>query len=141
VELEMNKMRRTAAVLGLVAALCLAPGAVLGARPVADCPADASGYVVVNQQTWWDRTVAGFVAEGIPVYVDGIPANGFTDAFEAFAVDAGFGSAQGLYDFVWITQWAGIDKNGDLMVCMKARPHTPGNPAFFFNGVDNTAAS
>jgi len=26
------------------------------------------------------------------------------------------------------------------MVCMKDRPHTPGNPASFFNGVDNTAS-
>jgi hypothetical protein len=32
-----------------------------------------------------------------------------------------------------------IDKNEDLLVCMKPRPITPGNPAYFFNGVDNTA--
>ena len=132
-------MRRTAAILGLVSALTLVPGAALAARPLADCPADTSGYAMVGQQVWWDRTVAGFEAEGIHVYVGGVPANGFTAEFEAFSVAAGFGSAQGLYDFVWITQWAHIDKNGDFLVCMKDRPHTPGNPAYFFNGVDNTA--
>lgn len=132
-------MRRMATLVGLIAALALAPGAALAARPVAACPARASGYTLVDQQTWWDRTVAGFEAEGIPVYVGGDPANGFTGAFEAFSVDAGFGSAQGLYDFVWMDQWMGIDKNRDLLVCMKDRPHTPGNPAFYFNGVDNTS--
>lgn len=132
-------MRRLAAVIGLVGALALVPGVALAARPVAGCPAGPSGYALVGQQTWWDRTVAGFEAEGIPVYVGGDPSNGFTDAFEAFSADAGFGDAQGLYDFVWVTQWAGIDKNGDLLVCMKDRPHTPGNPAFYFNGVDNTS--
>lgn len=128
-------MRRMAGVVGLVAALTLVPGIALAARPVAGCPAASSGYTLVDQQEWWDRTVAGFVAEGIPVYVNGE----FTAAFEAFSVAAGFGSARGLYDFVWIDQWAAIDKNGDLLVCMKDRPHTPGNPAYFFNGVDNTS--
>jgi hypothetical protein len=132
-------MRRMAALVGLVGALILVPGAALAARPVAACPSGPSGYTLVDQQTWWDRTVAGFEAEGIPVYVGGDPGNGFTDAFDAFAADAGFGSAQGLHDFVWIEQWVGIDKNGDLRVCMKDRPHTPGNPAFFFNGVDDTS--
>jgi len=132
-------MRRMAALFGLVAALSLVPGVALAARPVAACPTDSSGYTIVDKQTWWDRTVAGFEAEGIQVYVDGIPANGFTSEFDAFSAGAGFGSGQGLYDFVWFAQWAGIDKNRDLMVCMKDRPHTPGNPAFFFNGVDNTA--
>ncbi|MFL5643059.1 MAG: hypothetical protein ACJ77V_05205 [Chloroflexota bacterium] len=129
-------MRRIAALFGLVAALTLMPGLALAARPVAGCPADTSGYFLVDQQTWWDRTVAGFEAEGIAVYDQ---ANAFTAEFDAFAADAGFGSGQGLYDFVWVTQWAGIDKNGDLRVCMKDRPHTPGNPAYFFNGVDNTS--
>jgi hypothetical protein len=132
-------MRRIAALFGLAAALTMVPGVALAARPVAGCPDDTSGYFMVGQQTWWDRTVAGFEAEGISVYVGGDPANGFTADFETFSADAGFGDAQGLYDYVWITQWNGIDKNGDLMVCMKDRPHTPGNPAYFFNGVDNTS--
>jgi hypothetical protein len=132
-------MRRMATLFGLVAALALVPGVALAARPVASCPADTSGYVPVDQQVWWDRTVAGFEAEGIHVYIGGNPANGFTAEFDAFAAEAGFGSAQGLYNFVWIEQWAGIDKNGDRIVCMKDRPHTPGNPAYFFNGVDNTS--
>jgi hypothetical protein len=137
--LEVSEMRRLAALFGLVAAVALVPGSALAARPVSNCPADSSGYFLVGQQTWWDLTVAGFEAEGVHVYVGGIPANGFTAAFDAFSADAGFGNGQGLYDYVWITQWIGIDKNGDLKVCMKDRPHTPGNPAYFFNGVDNTA--
>jgi hypothetical protein len=111
----------------------------LAARPLGDCPAAASGYFLVGQQQWWDNTVAGFEAEGIEVYVDGDPANGFTAEFDEFAAAAGFGDGQGLHDFVWIDQWAAIDKNDDLLVCMKPRPVTPGNPAYFFNGVDNTA--
>ena len=132
-------MRRIALLLGLMAAL-LVPGTALAGRPVAGCPADGSGYAVVDQQTWWDRTVAGFEAEGIPVYVGGDPANGFTAEFDAFSAAFGLGDGQGLYDFVWTTQWVGIDKNDDLHVCMKDRPHTRGNPAYYFNGVDNTAA-
>jgi len=130
--------RSVAAVAGLCA-IFLLPSAVLAVRPDADCPSTPSGYVVVDQQTWWDRTVAGFVAEGIDVYVGGDPNADFTAEFDAFSEAVGFGDGQGLYDFVWITQWAGIDKNDDLLVCMKDRPVTPGNPAFFFNGVDNTA--
>jgi hypothetical protein len=117
----------------------LLPGAVAAVRPVAGCPAEASGYVIVDQQTWWDRTVAGFEAEGIHVYVGGDPNAGFTEVFDAFAAAFGLVDGQGLYDFVWGAQWIGIDKNSDLMVCMKDRPITKGNPAYFFNGVDNTA--
>jgi len=131
-------MRRSAASIALALALALVPGVALASRPVAGCPNASSGYFLVDQQTWWDRTVAGMSAEGIHVYVGDDPANGFTDEFQAFAAGAGFGDAQGLYDYVWVTQWVGIDKNGDLFVCMKDRPHTPGNPAYFFDGVDNT---
>ena len=38
-------------------------------------------------------------------------------------------------------QWAEIDHNVNGLVCMKTRPHTPGNPAYFFNGVDDQASS
>lgn len=136
--IERLIMRRLVIPLLAVSALLLLPVSV-AARPIAGCPAADSGYDLVGQQTWWDRTVAGFEAEGIPVYVGGDAANGFTADFEAFSAAAGFGSAQGLYDFVWVEQWQNIDKNGDLLVCMKPRPITRGNPAYFFNGVDNTA--
>jgi hypothetical protein len=132
-------MRRLLISLAILASLILLPGGAMAARPVGQCPNASSGYFLVDQQTWWDRTVAGFEAEGIPVYVNGDSRLGFTAEFDAFAADAGFGDGQGLYDFVWVDQWLGIDKNGNLMVCMKDRPHTPGNPAFFFNGVDDTA--
>jgi hypothetical protein len=133
-------MRRFfAGIAGFAAVIVLAAAPVAAGRPVATCPAEASGYFIVDQQEWWDVTVEGFEAEGINVYVGGDPANGFTDEFDEFAAVVGFGDGQGLYDFVWITQWQGIDKNDDLLVCMKRRPVTPGNPAYFFNGVDNTA--
>jgi hypothetical protein len=132
-------MRRIGVTLVILAVGMVMSAGSVSAGPVANCPTAASGYAVVDRQAWWDRTVAGFEVEGIPVYIAGDPSNGFTDEFEAFSEAAGFGSAQGLYDFVWITQWQHIDKNGDLLVCMKDRPHTPGNPAYFFNGVDNTA--
>jgi hypothetical protein len=133
-------MRRFIGVLMATAALvAITAVPALAARPDAECPAAASGYLIVGQQEWWDRTVDGFISEGIEVYVGGDPANGFTEEFDAFATAAGFDGAQGLYDFVWVDQWMAIDKNDDLMVCMKSRPITPGNPAYFFNGVDNTA--
>ena len=128
---------RFALSLSLVAALSIAAPAA-AAPPVGACPAHSSGYFIVDQQEWWDITVEGFEAEGISVYVDGDPANGFTAEFDVFAAAAGFGSAQGLYDFVWITQWQKLDKNGDLQLCMKRRPVTVGNPAYFFNGIDNS---
>lgn len=129
-------MRRSAiVVIGLVATLLL-PTAVLAA-PGSNCPNTASGYTLVGKQAWWDRTVDGFVAEGIHVYDE----NGhFLETFDAFAASVGFGDGQGLYEFVWDTQWSAMNKNGDEYVCMKDRPHTPGNPAYFFGGVDNRSA-
>jgi hypothetical protein len=132
-------MRATVTVLVVLIALLALPAGVAAVRPQADCPAEASGYQLVDLQTWWDITVEGFEAEGIPVYVGGDPSNDFTAEFDAFAAEAGFGDGQGLFDFVWGPQWDVIDKGGDGWGCMKARPHTPGNPAYFFNGIDNTA--
>ena len=82
----------------------------------------------------------GDEAEGIPVHVGGDPDNGFTAAFDAFAADFGLGDGQGLHDFVWIDQWAAIDKNDDLYVCMKDRPITPGKSRVLLQRVDNTAS-
>lgn len=131
-------MRATVTLLATVLALLLMPvGAA--ARPQAGCPNEASGYFLVDLETCWGITVDGFEAEGIPVYVGGDPANGFTEEFDELAAAAGFGDGQGLYDFVWGPQWAAIDKGDDGWACMKRRPITPGNPAYFFNGVDNTS--
>jgi hypothetical protein len=132
-------MRRRVTPLIAIVGLLLLPATASAARPDGNCPTDPSGYTIVDQQTWWDRTVAGFEAEGIHVYVAGNPANGFTDGFDDFAAAIGLVDGQGLYDFVWVTQWQHIDKNGDLLVCMKNRPITKGNPAYFFTGSDNTA--
>jgi len=126
--------------LALGAGLLLGPVApVFAVRPDASCPDESSGFVTVDQQGWWDNTVAGFVAEGIPVYIGGDPANGFTEEFEDFAMAFGFADAQAFYDYIWGPQWQRIDRNDDLLVCMKPYPLTPGNPAYLFNGIDNTA--
>ena len=132
-------MARLAALL--LGMLLLVGSAVpaLAVTPNAGCPTGASDFVVVDQQGWWDATVAGFETEGITVYVDGNPANGFTAEFDAFAVSSGFADGQALYDYIWGPQWQRIDRNGDLLVCMKGYPHTPGNPAYLFNGIDNSA--
>jgi hypothetical protein len=144
------EMRRIVVLALVVVAVMMTPGAALAVKPVAGCPNPDPdfhpGWWAVNRQVWWERTVEGSIVEGIPVYEDGpyfngdaLPTGTFTEAYEEFAVAYGFASADDLLYFVWVTQWDGIDKNGDGTICMKDRPHTPGNPAYFFNGVDNTA--
>jgi hypothetical protein len=87
----------------------------------------------------WDITVAGFEAEGIDVYeADGTT---FTAEFDQFAADFGFGDGAGLEEFVRVEQWAGIDHNDNGLVCMKRRPITTGNPAFYFTGADDQAST
>jgi hypothetical protein len=138
-------MRRTTVVLGAMLGLLLAPSAASAKPPIANCPHVDAGYFPgwqpVDKQLWWERTVAGFEAEDIDVYQPGVtgnPDHGFTASFDTFATDAGFDGAYGLWYYVWWTQWEGIDHNGDGIICMKDRPHSPGNPAYFFNGVDNS---
>jgi len=133
-------MRRL--VLAVLAATLLTAAAapiVLAGKPANTCAAAESGYFVVDRDEWWDITVDGFEAEGITVYeADGVT---FTDEFNDFAAAVGFGSGAGLETFVRVDQWAGIDHNDNGFVCMKRRPITPGNPAYFFNGVDDEASS
>jgi hypothetical protein len=120
-----------------LATFLLAATPTLGAKPVGSCPAEASGYVLVDRDAWWDRTVLGFENEGIPVYDNG----DFTEEFDAFAAELGFGDGAGLEFFVRVTQWDAFDLNVDGFVCMKDRPNTPGNPDYFLGGVDNTSSA
>ena len=133
-------MRRVLLVLCAALLLAAAAGPVAAAgKPAQTCPAAQSGYFLVDADEWWDITVAGFVAEGITVYEsDGMT---FTEEFDEFAAAVGFGDGAGLEAFVRVEQWAGIDHNDNGLVCMKRRPVTPGNPAYFFNGVDDQASS
>ena len=132
-------MRRISLGLAMALLLATAVGPVAAAgKPAQTCGAAASGYFVVDVDEWWDITVAGFEAEGIPVYESGTT---YTDAFDEFAAAAGFGDGAGLEAFVRVEQWDAIDKNDNGLVCMKRRPITPGNPAYFFNGVDDQASS
>ncbi|MEO8247197.1 MAG: hypothetical protein ABI622_08795 [Chloroflexota bacterium] len=122
----------------LLLATAIAPVA-LAAGPVNGCAHEASGYFLVDRDEWWAITVAGFQAEGLTVYEAG--GTTFTASFEAFAVEAGFANAAALETFVRVEQWAEIDHNDNGLVCMKRRPVTRGNPAYFFNGVDDVAAA
>lgn len=133
-------MRRVLPALAAGLTLSLVLGSVaLGVKPSTGCAAAPSGYFLVDRDEWWDITVEGFEAEGIVVYEDdGIT---FTEEFNQFAADVGFGDGAGLEEFVRVEQWAGIDHNENDLVCMKRRPITPGNPAYFFNGVDDQSAS
>ncbi len=111
----------------------------LAAKPSNTCGAAASGQFITDRDLWWDITVAGFEAEGIDVYeADGTT---FTSEFDEFAAAVGFGDGAGLEHFVRVDQWAGIDHNDNGLICMKRRPITPGNPAYFFTGVDDQAST
>jgi hypothetical protein len=131
-------MRRliTAAILGLLLVGTLA-ATTLAAKPAPSCPSEASGYFPVDIDEWWEITVEGFEAEGIGVYeADGVT---FTEEFDAFAASFGFGDGAGLEAFIRGPQWDKIDRNGNGIGCMKRRG--AGNPAYFFNGVDDRPAS
>ena len=132
-------MRRiTSLALGVSLVLGTAVPA-LGAGPNDSCPASPAGFETVDPDGWWENSLEGFEAEGIAVYVGGDPANGFTAEFDEFATALGFADGQALYEFIVGPQWDTLDQNGDGYVCMKPYPHTPGNPAYLFNGIDNSA--
>jgi hypothetical protein len=121
-----------------LAAFLLTATPTLGAKPVGSCPAEASGYTLVDRDAWWDRTVLGFENEGIAVYDN---SGNFTEEFDELAAELGFGDGAGLEFFVRVTQWDAFDLNTDGFVCMKDRPNTPGNPDYFLGGVDNTSSA
>ena len=107
----------------------------LAAKPTPSCPSEASGYFPVDIDLWWDITVEGFETEGITVYeADGT----YTAEFDAFTAAVGFGDGAGLEAFVRGPQWDKIDRNENGTACMKRRG--AGNPAYFFNGVDDRPA-
>lgn len=133
-------MRRLVLALSAAALLTVSlTGGALAAKPRLSCPAEASRLLLVDKDEWWNRTVAGFETEGIDVYeADGTT---FTQEFDEFAAAYGFGDGAGLEYFVRETQWAHLDKNDNGLLCMQDRPHTPGNPAFFFTGMDDQAST
>ncbi len=112
--------------------------AALATKPSTTCPAEQSGFVIVNRDGWWDRTVQGFEFEGIDVYDS---SGNFTPDFDAFATTFDFENGEALETFVRVHQWAQIDKNGNDYVCMKDPPNTPGIPDFFFTGLDDNAST
>lgn len=148
-------MRRKIAISAVLAVLVssLAAGTTFAGKPSHGCPSTQSAekgsrtWFIVNVDGWWVRTVDGFDAEfayqqlGFTVYEGGGHSGPFTDQFDQFAADIGFGDGAGLEYFVKVTQWAVIDLNDNGWVCMKERPHTPGNPYYYFNGVDDQAST
>jgi hypothetical protein len=139
---EVPAMQRLTLPVAAAALLLAATASVaIGAKPSNGCPPETSGYFLVDRDRWWDETVAGFEAEGIPVYeADGTT---FTAEFNAFAADFGLVDGAGLEAFVRGAQWDAFDHNQNGLTCMKPRHSSPGvgNPAYFFNGVDDQSAS
>src|SRR5215212_8965843 len=121
--------------IAALAASVLGSSPASGAKPIRSCPAEASSYVLVDRDAWWDRTVLGFENEGISVYDN---EGHFTEQFEQVAVQLGFADAADLEAFVRGAGWESFDLNRDGFVCMKDRPNTPGNPDYLLGGVDNT---
>ena len=117
-----------------VAAHCLS-GPPPGHRPAARIIHPAT--FLVDLQTWWDITVDGFEDDGIPVYVGGNPRTGsrtsstssppLPGSVTGRASSTSFGVRSGRPTTKAVTAGAWHEKR---------RPITPGNPAYFFNGVD-----
>ena len=126
------------ALVGGVILATLTPSTAFGQKPTTSCPAEASGWFLVDRDEWWENTVAGFELEGIEVYDE---FDNFTTEFEEFAVAFGFDSGAALEEFVRFEQWAVIDKNENDLLCMKVLPQTPGIAGYFFGGIDDSASS
>lgn len=137
----MRRPMLAIALILLASLLVAAPASA--AKPANSCPSAASGFVRVDRDGWWAATVAGVEEEGIDVYEnDGVT---FTAAFDAFAVDFGFADGAGLKEFVLVTNWPNIDRNGNGFTCKQEYPSTANGSftglAYFFNAVDDQSSS
>ena len=133
-------MRRVivALVIALILIAAVAPVAT-AAKPSNTCPAESSGWFLVDRDEWWAVTVEGFEAAGIPVYeADGVT---FTQAFNDFAVAFGLADGAALEAFVRGEQWDSFDHNQNGLACMKVLPDTRGHPSWAFGGVDDQAST
>jgi len=128
----MKRLALSAAAVLMLSAVIAAP---VSARPPNACPAAASGQERVDVDEWWDRSVAGWAEEGIPVYDGG----GYSAEFDAWAQAFGLADGAAVEDFVRNAQWAIIDKNDNGYACMKNLPNTRGTPGWIFVGTDDNA--
>jgi hypothetical protein len=132
-------VKRIGGSLALVLSLSVgATASVLAGSPQRGCPASASGFEVFaidpvvgdglpapGENAWWDMTLLGLAEEGLTP--------------QQAAADFGFASVEELYEFIQ-ANLRGLDKNGDNSFCAKPfPPHQNGQPAYFFNAVDNKA--
>lgn len=106
---------------GPVALVC---GHVLSAqKPRMSCPAEPSGWLLVDRDAWWDITVAGFETEGITVYGE---FGEFTLEFDDAAAALGFADGAAPEAFVREDQWELLDRNRNRPISfeasMSARP-------------------
>jgi hypothetical protein len=128
----MKRLALSAAAVLMLSAVLAAP---VAARPPSACPADASQLQRVDVDEWWDRSVAGWAEEGIPVYDGG----DYSAEFDAWAQAFGLADGAAVEDFVRNAQWTEIDRNTNGHVCMRDQPNTPGSPGYIFVGVDDNA--
>lgn len=120
-------MRRTVCFVLTVVLTATLSSAALAAKPANTCPAASSGWVQVDGEGWWERTVEGILEEGLTVE-DEAERFGFGDDVDAFKE--------------WVIAGAfSLDKNGNGLICMKDLPNTPGLPAFVINAIDDNAST
>ncbi|HEX5826888.1 MAG TPA: hypothetical protein VFY23_05155 [Candidatus Limnocylindrales bacterium] len=128
-------MKRLAIGITTLATLAVVTAAPVAARPGYGCPAEASGFVRVDRDGWWDRSVAGWAEAGIAVY-DGAD---YSAEFDAWAAAMGLVDGAGVEAYVRGAQWDAMDKNTNDWLCMRDQPNTPGSPGYIFVGVDDSA--
>lgn len=129
-------MKRLVIGMTTLALLAIVAAAPVAARPGYGCPTGASGFVRVDRDGWWDRSVAGWAEEGIEVY-DG---DGYSAEFDAWAAAFGLVDGAGVEAYVRGAQWDAMDKNTNGWLCMRDQPNTQGSPGYLFVGVDDNAA-
>ena len=121
-------MGRLITVLGLMVSIVVALAVpAVASKPSSDCPAEASGWVRVDGEGWWEATVAGILEEGLTV--------------EGEAERFGFGDDVDAFKAAVIENIFFFDKNDNGYICMQDLPNTPGLGAFIINAVDDMSSA
>jgi hypothetical protein len=124
----MRRSRSIAVLAGVVLAASIVPSAVARSNVGGGCASEASGFVRVDAEGWWERTVDyGFGGDtGLAVEV----------LAPLIGVDATLQAVSGAIQDGIIATW---DKNGNGFVCWKDMQDTPGIPPWVFNGIDDSS--
>ena len=125
----MRQSRVIAVLAGMVLAASIAPAALARSNVGGSCGSDSNGYVRVDFEEWWQRTVEfGFGGD------------------EALAVET-FAPLLGVeptVDAVKVAYLGGLvawDRNGNGEVCWKDPKDTPGTPSYVFTVKDDASSA